>query len=422
MLDTAPSMEGIVNGLMDEFTEQWWACDTDFPDLGPAYTPAQQRQREKDLERYLDELYAQLRRKPLNSETAEERQERFESLVVHIFMSALGLEKRHLDAVIGYGFKDAIANFAEMARTFDDQISDEDIYQAARNATSMNLMQVLLGIPMEVTPAVFAFSMLYPYTDNYLDDPAIPASAKKRFNTWFRSRIENQQTNPANQYESKISDLIELIENQYERARYPLVYDSLISIHEAQSLSIELMRGKASPYELDVLHTSLLKGGTSALADGYLVAGDLTPDQRRFMFYYGAFTQLMDDLEDVHGDREAGILTIFSQTAGRWPLDRITNKTIHFGGKVIETLDEFTAPGLEPLKEMLAIVFSPILVDSASCAARYFSRPYLNTLQAHYPFRFSFLKKQRKRFQRQQQSLKLLLEGLMMAALVPPGH
>ena len=32
----------------------------------------------------------------------------------------------------------------------------------------------LLGLPVEVTPAVFAYSMLYPYTDNYLDDPAIP--------------------------------------------------------------------------------------------------------------------------------------------------------------------------------------------------------------------------------------------------------
>ncbi len=38
----------------------------------------------------------------------------------------------------------------------------------------LDVLQLLLGIPVRVTPAIFAYSMLYPYGDNCLDDPAIP--------------------------------------------------------------------------------------------------------------------------------------------------------------------------------------------------------------------------------------------------------
>ena len=39
------------------------------------------------------------------------------------------------------------------------------------------------------------------------------------------------------------------------------------------------------------------------------------------MFYYGTFTQLIDDLEDVQIDLQKGLNTIYSQTARHWPLD-----------------------------------------------------------------------------------------------------
>ncbi len=38
------------------------------------------------------------------------------------------------------------------------------------------------------------------------------------------------------------------------------------------------------------------------MTDGYLAAGKLTLHQARVLFGFGAFTQLMDDLEDIRPD------------------------------------------------------------------------------------------------------------------------
>jgi hypothetical protein len=411
----------MVVDLLRTYTARWWESSTEFPQIGTPYTLRDQLAREKELSRYLDQLYARMRRPQDFDPSIPEHQERLQSLTADVIKTSLGLSDRHIQAILDYGFREAILEFFHMARRFDPSVRDEDIYQAIRNSTSMHLMQILLSIPVQVTPSVFAFSMLYPYTDNYLDDASIAAEEKQAFNQRFRLRLAGQELSPANRHEATIFDLVGMIESQFHRADYPRVFDSLLAIHSAQSRSLKLVGEFISPYQVDVLGTCLEKGGSSALADGYLVAGNLTPQQRDFVFFYGAFTQLMDDLEDVHLDLEGRIMTVFSMTAKRWPLDGITNRVFHFGSYLFQALERFDAPGLEPLKEMFSIVYYPILIDSASVASPFYTRAYLKQLQAHYPLRFSYLRKQRSRFQRKRQSLKLLLESLAMHAIANPG-
>lgn len=45
-----------------------------------------------------------------------------------------------------------------------------------------NCIQVLLGIGISVTPSVFAYSMLYPYTDNFLDAGKVSERQKRETN------------------------------------------------------------------------------------------------------------------------------------------------------------------------------------------------------------------------------------------------
>ncbi len=421
MLFQEASTQEMVKGLVEKFTARWWDSSTDFPWIESTYSLREQLEREKELSIYLDELYGMMRQAQASGAGGPEEQERLQSLTANVITTSLGLEDRHIQAILDYGFRDAVVDFFKMARQFDPQVRDADVYQAIRNSTSMHLMQVLLGLPVEVTPAVFGFSMLYPYSDNYLDDPSISPGVKATFNRRFRQRLEGEELPPANPHESTIFALVELIESQYSRANYPHLFESLLAIHSAQVKSLELVGELVSPYQVDVLRTCMEKGGSSALADGYLVAGTLTPEQRDFVFFYGAFTQLMDDLEDVHSDLEARIMTVFSVTAQRWPLDGVTSRAFHFGRYLFDVLDIFDSPGLEAIKEMLSIVYYPILIDSASVSSRFYTRPYLKQLQAHYPLRFSYLRRQRSRFRRREQSLKLLLESLAMYALTQPA-
>jgi hypothetical protein len=264
----------------------------------------------------------------------------------------------------------------------------------------MNLMQYLLGQPVEVTPAVLAFSLLYPYSDNYLDDPGIPTGVKAAFSRTFERRLSGQAVPPANPWEQKIFDLVGMIEGQFDRQLHPEVYASLMAILQAQTNSLRLQLPHASPYEMDVLGLTFEKGGTSVLADGYLVAGSLTPFQQEFSFYYGAFTQLMDDLEDVEQDRRAGIMTVFSQTAGRWPLDALTSRLIVFGNGLLDAMRCFNATGLETLEEIMRKCITPLLIDSAGRVGQLYSRGYLAELERHSPYRFSQLKQVRRKVQR----------------------
>ncbi len=408
-----PPMPDVVHELVTQFKDLWWACDTDLPPLGPVYSPEEKQSREAQLAYCLNGLTAELERLPQTPLERQATQERAVALLSDFAIAAFGMEERHLAALGSYGLIEATQEFVAQARRFDPALSAADIFQASRNAWSMNFMQLLIGLPVAVTPAVLAYSLLYPYSDNYLDDPRISSGAKAAFSLRFRQRLEGEPATPANAHEQKIFDLVEMIEGQFPRWCYPEVYDSLLAIYYAQTNSLRLLRPKASPYEMDVLGIVFEKGGASVLADGYLVAGTLTPAQREFMFYYGTFTQLMDDLEDVAEDLRAGIMTVFSQTAQHWPLDAVANRTIHFGQRVLDALDRFETPGLEPLKEMMRLAITPLLIDTIGQHGRLYTRGYLKQLEAHFPFRFGFVKAQRKRLARRKVSIDGLIEKLL---------
>jgi hypothetical protein len=277
----------------------------------------------------------------------------------------------------------------------------------------MNLMQMLMGLSVEVTPAVLAYSLLYPYTDNYIDDPTVPEATKQAFNRRFYRRLAGETIKPANSQEEIINALVEMIEGQYERAMFPRVYESLLAIHSAQNKSLKLLRHNASPYAVDVLGICFEKGGTSVLADGYLVAGSLTPEQMKTDFYYGTFTQLVDDLEDVGQDLKDGLMTIFSKTALHWYLDQITNRTINFGSQFLQYLERTNPPEMAGMQEVFNLSIQPLLMMSAGLNSSYYSRAYIATLEAHFPVRFAFLRKQKRWLERQKFSPLGLIEALV---------
>jgi hypothetical protein len=418
MTNKALSVTLLVEDLLTQFTKRWWETEADLPALGPTYTPNEQRVCENRLDGFTNMLLSQSRHPPCTPAESKAFQDRFVPLAGELFKVAFGIEERHLAAIRSYRFIEAASEFARQARQFDPAIGLDDIAQACRNVWSMNLMQLLFGFPVEVTPVVFAYSMLYPYTDNYLDDPQVLADTKYLFNQRFHLRLSGHSLKPENDQEQAICKLIEIIENVFERRRYPQVYESLLAIHSAQGRSMALQRTASSPYEVNALRICFEKGGTSTLADAYLVAGELTEAQREFAFYYGCVTQLVDDLEDVHSDAQAGIMTVFSQTAGRWPLDGITNHALHFSLQMIADMDRFDAPGLEPLKEMIQISLRPLFIDSVGRAKQYYSQPYLREVQTHFPFHFSYLYRQRKKLYQRGKALNKLVESVLRDQII----
>jgi hypothetical protein len=116
----------------------------------------------------------------------------------------------------------------------------------------------------------------------------------------------------------------------------------------------------------------------------------------------------------VEQDRRAGIMTVFSQTAGRWPLDAVTSRLMVFGNGLLDAMQHFQIAGLEPLEEIMRKSITPLLIDSASQVGQWYSRAYLAELERHSPYRFSQLKRVRRKMQRRFPTEKVL-ETILLA-------
>jgi len=386
-----PTIEMMIPAFTADYQRLWWACRSDLPEFEYRYTPDQQAEHEKRL----DGLVTELKHVPPGEEARRAWQQRLRPVFGQFARDIFHLQPQQLEYIESTGLLAAGRSFGQMARQFDPQISAEDIYQAGRNVSVANLIQLLLGLPVRVTPSIFAYSMLYPYSDNYLDDPDVPGSAKAAFNQRFRRRLLGEPVEPANPAEAAIHALIQMIEGEWDRTQYPQVYDSLLAIHSAQARSLALVAPNLSPFEVDILGISFEKGGASVLADGYLAAGTLTTAQARVLFGFGALTQLMDDLEDTRSDRQANRASVFSVTAPGWKLDGLSHRFIQFGRQIVSDLNAFEAADLPRLAEVLTTCADIMLLNPVGRAAKFFSPAGLARLEAHMPLRFAALNKPR---------------------------
>ena len=403
----------IIPDLLQQYTRLWWSCDRSFPGFKQDYSFAEQQANGKKLQEMIKGVPQFIKKRDHSASGLKSWIELSRPEWMIFGRNILRLDSSHFDLLESSGIMNTPGEFARMARDFDAGITVEDIYQACRNVITANFIQMLLGIQVRVTPSIFAYSMLYPYTDNYLDDPQISASTKMAFNQRFRERLLGKPIEPANLYESTVLRLIEMIEQEWDRHAYPQVYESLLAIHTAQTRSLLLAGDKISPFELDVLGISFEKGGTSVLADGYLAAGNLTRKQAELIFGFGSFTQLMDDLEDVQEDLAENRTSLFSITAGKWPLDGLTNQFFHYGRVVTEDLSAFSASCVPCLHEMTTRCLDLILIHTVMNTKRYYQQDYLKRLEMHMPFRFEVLQKERQKLKREKINLEQAFQLLL---------
>jgi hypothetical protein len=397
-----------INRLCDLFVGVWDSADTAAPFGGPDYDGRDQDRNGAELHALVDVLQRESRRARwrLPRESAERRLYRaFTAFAVR----ALGWRRRDLEGEIAREFRDALRAFPIEARRFDARLSSADIFQAARNVVTMHCLQALLNVPVALTPAVLAYSLLYPYTDNLLDDPHLDAEGKRAFGVRLRQRLAGTAVEPVGHRESKIFALVGMIEGEYSRARFAPVFDSLLAIHEAQMRSLQLLAASPAPDDRTLVRVAVEKGGTSVLADGYLVAGSLTSTEAECIFGLGVFLQLRDDLEDVHDDAAQGLTTVFSNR-GNGCLEDPTCRTLAVGEAVVQRLSCFSAERSEPVRDIAVRSLLHTVSDAAASFPSQYSPSFLQALERRSPLRFATIAAERRRLSRANGSFSGLLE------------
>jgi hypothetical protein len=403
-----------VTGLLQETVELWQHSPATLPPFERAYTEDEQAAREGDLRQFLESLRAEVRRLPRTRVDRAAAHGRITDSFERFARSGLELQDSHVDLLLRRGFAAVGTALAREARRFDPAVSAADIFQATRNAWTACALQMLLGREMGLTPAIFAYSMLYPYTDNYMDEPGVTRDAKSVFSARFGRRLAGEAVAPANQREEGIWRLVGMVETQYPRVDYPQVFESLLAIHRAQENSLRLLRGSPAATDVDVLRLGFAKGGLSVLADAYLAAGSLSHAEARFAFAWGVALQLADDLQDVREDGRAGVLTLFSIAAeAAEPLDALTSRTMQFARAVAQQMPRLPGLRFQALEELIRKSSSSLLIRAAGAAGDLHTTGYVSSLEAHSPFRFAFLGHQHREMAQREGPLTRLFDAFL---------
>jgi len=389
----------------------WQRQAEGLPALGRRFTKAEQCQKEGVLDRFAALLESEIGGTPRTRQERARAHARISSAFAEFARNALELDDRHIDLLLHDGFPAVGTTLGRLARQFDANVTTAEILQACRNAWAACGLQSLFGMPMRITPAIFGYSMLYPYTDNYLDDASVAREQKMQFSAQFRRRLAGEPVPAANGREEIIWNLVNRIESTFARDEYLEVYASLLSIHRSQEESLRLFENAGASDALRVVFT---KGGASVLADAYLAAGRLTDEEACFAFDWGVLLQLGDDLQDVREDSARHLRTVFSIGAASGPLDSLTSRTLQFALDVLGRMENLHAAP-EPLKELIRRSSVSLIVRAAGALRDCYSEPYIADLETYSPFRFEFMANRREKMARHKGRLGMLFEAFLAA-------
>lgn len=403
-----------ISQLTTFFVQEWMNSSDEFQMSQDGISLFEKKKRERYVSSFLKSV------KSLNSN--QDTHQLSEWMLVELrglFKFAFSYQPEQIEMMFSSEMMKSTKQFIKNAKAFDSELSIPSIFQACRNVWIMNGLQLILGVPVKLTPSIFAYSMLYPYTDNFVDDPQISRKDKLAFSKRFARRLSGENVMPMDIREHQIYRLVEMIEAQYNRTEFPGVYRALIGIHQAQTKSMALLEKDQVSFP-DALSICIEKGGTSVLADGFLIAGELSEKQQQFLFGYGAYLQLLDDIQDVKEDLDDNLMTAFSLTARYQHLDQTIGKTFNFGSKILEDSHDVHARIEMDFKGLLQKSILLFLIESVAIDSQYYSPDFQQQLEKQSPLSFRYIRDKRNFFTPQKHLMLDKLEALAKNRIKPP--
>lgn len=390
---------------------EWQSCAERGPTHLPRFSQAEQKVREDEYDRALRLVEDEAKRLSHRPTERTAAQRRIVAAFPRFAKIALGLDDDAIDMLTD-GFLPIGTQFAQWAKRFDPSLAMTDTIQACRNAWTVCGIQPLVGDRMRLTPAIIGYSLLYPYSDNYLDDERIASARKLDFSMRFRDRLCGLRIEPDDRHETFVWAMVRLIEEQFPRQLHPLVWECLLAIHQAQEDSLAQLK-HSRMRTADLLRLSFAKGGTSVLADACLSHGHLNDAQSRFAFHWGVLLQLGDDLQDVQEDLKTGSATLFSDAVKQGKeLDNLVRQLLAFSDRVADRVD-LLPDGDPALKRLLRGSWRSLILMAVARSHRFFSPSFLSELEPSSPFRFAFQRERHKRLASRSGLYKVLFDAFL---------
>ena len=393
-------MRTTIDTLKTDSFDLWTRSSTHVPQRNHSYTAEQQLQKEAEIDRLMrdvDTTASIIRKqgKRIEKKNRLEVRSRIQRAIVQLLHSFDCI----IDEEMELKFSAVTDEFVRRAYDFDPDIGDEAVYQASRNVLIMNSIQMYLGREICLTPSVFAYSMLYPYTDNYLDAMDVDIQMKREANDRLLLRLNGIVVPAHNSRERTIDRLVCMVEQEFDRTDCPQVFESMIAIHQGQTRSVFQFNGTDLTPD-DLLDISIEKGGTSVLADGYLVAGDLSEADAVFLFRFGVLLQLIDDLQDIEEDRCRNQRTLAGAFACRKSLHSFTNHLLSFLDVVTGPVEGEQSAESQKFRTLIEQSCRLLIFEAITINKKWYDNLYIDMMQHHSPVHFAYLQNVQERLRK----------------------
>lgn len=381
-----------VQTYINHCLEIWNSSSNKMPEFRKNFSESEKFEREANYESFqkkIKELQSRKSVKQFRNDPGQSFFPMFKGFLETVF----DFDKNHLDIILSDEFKDVSKDFFNKARAFGPELKPENIYQGLRNVWIMNGIQLMMKLPVKITPSVFSYSMIYPYSDNLLDDPTITDKEKQKFSERFNQRLHGENIKPRGFAETQLFKLVGFFEEEFSRNEFPKVYESLYAIQQGQTNSLKLMRQNGIS-DSAIKNICFEKGGASVVADGYLVAGKMTEEQEQALFGYGVYLQLLDDIQDVKEDANADTKTMFS-CLDKQNLGAFVNQTINFGRTTLDEMLCFEGTKNNDFLDLMNRSIETMIIESVGINHSWYSAEYLAELEKYSPLHFEFIRKKR---------------------------
>jgi hypothetical protein len=210
-----------VESYINHFAGIWEESAETLPEFNRSYSTGEQNARESNFNAFQEKVKKFQSKKNIKSLKASDAGQSFFPVFRAFLQNVFDFEPDQLAIILSDDFKNVSKDFFYKARKFGPELSPENIYQGMRNVWIMNGLQLMMGIPVEITPSVFAYSMIYPYSDNLLDELSITKKEKQEFSHRFNRRLHGEYVEPYNHTESQLFRLVGMFEDQFPRMEFP---------------------------------------------------------------------------------------------------------------------------------------------------------------------------------------------------------
>ncbi len=312
-------------------------------------------------------------------------------------------------------------HFFQTASSFDETMELEEIGQAARNYLVYDVFTEIHELSHTMTPAIFGYSMLYPYSDNYIDDPKLSYETKASYNQMIAKRIMGEPIETNDLHWKKTCELLDDVTEFYEGEEKEDIRNGLLLMLDAQQLSLSQTKNTDTPFlsPEEIYKISSYKGGISVLLDRFYVPQTITNQDFLFYLAYGFFLQLADDLQDITEDKNTMRQTLFTyisfaSVSKENELEhnqKMLNKIMHYLHNIMSSYPIWN-PVLKEFIETncyLLLMFSALLLSNEN-----FSEDYLKQFEPYLPISVSFVEKMQK-------SLEPLMQNSVLKSVIADG-